>query len=435
MDSLTLSGIGLAAVLVLAALRMPLAFALGAVGAVGTGVLKGWDTFLFIVGSSPFDVLSNFSLSVLPMFILMGALAVRTGMGAELVHAANGWLGHRRGGLATASVLSCAGFGAVSGSNLVTLSTMTKITVPEMLRRGYSPKLAAGTLASASTLDVLIPPSIPMVIYASMTESSVGRMLAGGIVPGIVLAVLFVLAIRFWLSWDPEIAPRAAERLPWRTRLRLLGGIWGVALVFIVMIGGMYVGLFSPTEAGAVGAAGVLGVGLLQRRMSWDGFVAAVRESVRLSAVIYLLLIGIALFHFYMDSVGLQREMNGVLAGINLSPAAIMVTILLLLIMLGCVMDAMSILVITTPFLFPVVVALGYDPIWFGVVMIMVIQLGLIHPPFGLNVFILCSMVKEITTGQAFWGCAPFVVANIVVIALVVVFPEIVLWLPNQMFK
>lgn len=435
MDALTLSGIGLAAVLLLAALRMPLAFAMGVVGAVGTGVLKGWDTFVFILGSSPFEVLSNFSLSVLPMFILMGALAVRTGMGAELVHAANGWLGHRKGGLATASVISCAGFGAVSGSNLVTLSTMTKITVPEMLRRGYSPKLAAGTLASASTLDVLIPPSIPMVIYASMTESSVGRMLAAGILPGIVLAVLFVAAIRLWLFWSPAIAPRAAERLPWRARLLLLGKIWGVTVVFTVMVGGMYLGIFSPTEAGAVGAAGVLGIGLLQRRMSWEEFVAAVRESVRLSAVLYLLLIGIALFHFYMDSVGLQREMNGLLARLDLPPAAVMASILLLLILLGCVMDAMSILIITTPFLFPVVVALGYDPIWFGVVMIMVIQLGLIHPPFGLNVFILCSMVKEITTGQAFWGCVPFVVANVAVIALVVVFPDIVLWLPSQMFK
>ena len=435
MGSLFLSIAGFAAVLVLAGARVPLAFALGIVGALGTGYVKGWDTFIFVAGSAPFEILNNYSLSVLPLFIVMGAFAVQTGLAAELVRTANAFMGHYRGGLAMGSVMSCAVFGAVSGSNLATLSTMGSIAIPEMLKRGYSARLAAATLASASTLDILIPPSIQMVIYSMMTETSIGRMMAGGVVPGIILTLLFIVAIRLWILKSPGIAPAPAPPVPWRERLPLLKSIGGVAVVFGAMMGGMYAGVFSPTEAAAVGAVGTLAVGIIQRRLSWTGFVASVREAVQLSAIVYLILIGIALFHFFMDSVGLQREVTQTLTALRLPAWGVMAIILIGLILLGCVMDSTAILFITTPFLFPIVVGLGFDPIWFGIVMVMVIQLGLIHPPFGLNVFILASMHREIKVVDTFWGCAPFVIADVVLILMVCVFPGIILWLPNLMFQ
>ena len=433
MSTLTLGVVAFGAVLLLTALRMPLAFALGVVGAVGTGLLKGWSVFLYVGGSAPFNVLNNYALSVLPLFVLMGALAVHTGLAADLVRVANSFLGHYRGGLAMGGVAACAIFGAVSGSNIATLSTMSRITVPEMLRRGYSPKLAAGTLASASTLDILIPPSIPMVIYATMTETSLGRLFAAGMVPGVVLTVMFAAAIWIWARIDPAIAPRG-ERLPWRGRLIQLKDIVGVFAVFLLMLGGMYAGWFSPTEAAAVGAFGILVVGILQRSLTWQGFVASVREAVGLSAVIYLILIGITLFHLLMDTIGVNREVSEYLAHLQLPPAAVMTIILIGLILLGCVMDSTSILFITTPFLFPVIVSLGYDGVWFGIVMTMVIQIGLIHPPFGLNVFILSAMIKEVTVAEAFWGCVPFLIASLFMIVIICVYPEFILWLPNRLF-
>jgi C4-dicarboxylate transporter DctM subunit len=435
MSAAVLSVISFGAVLLLVALRLPLAFALGLVGAVGVGLLKGPNAVLYVVGTAPFEVLNNYALSVLPMFILMGALAVRTGLARDLVTGANAFFGHYRGGLAMAAVVACGCFGAVSGSNLATLSTMSKITVPEMLRRGYMPGLAAGVLASASTLDILIPPSIQMVIYATMTETSVGRIMTGGIVPGVVLSSLFIVAIRLWVWYNPRIAPPPTPRLTFRARLPLVKGISGVATVFLGMMGGMFAGWFSPTEAAAVGAAGVLIIGLFQRRMTLANFIASVREAVHLSAIIYLILIGIEMFHFLMDSVGLQREVTRMLSASTLPPGGIMAAIVVGLILLGCVMDANSILFITTPFLYPVVVGLGYDGVWFGVVMVMLIQLGLIHPPFGLNVFILSAMIKGVSVSAAFWGCVPFVIADILIIGAALIFPILILWLPDLVFN
>ena len=434
MDALWLSLLGFTIVLALAASRIPIAFALGLAGAIGTGLLKGWGTFIYVSGTAPFEILNNFSLSVLPLFILMGAFAVHSGLASDLVRAANALLGHHPGGLAMAGVVSCAGFGAICGSDMATLSTMTKVSMPEMLKRTYSPRLAGGALAAGATLGILIPPSVPMVIYATMTESSIGRMFAGGIVVGIILTVLFVIAVRIWTLIEPGIAPKEA-RIPWAERLPLLLNVWGVAVVFLVMMSGIYLGFFSPTEAAAVGAAGVLGVGVIQRRISWQGFVEAVGDAVHLSAIIYLILIGIEMFHFYMDSVGLQREVGNLLANSNLPPAAIMAIILITLMVLGCVMDAIAILFITTPFLFPIIVGLGFDPIWFGVTMVMVVQLGLITPPFGLNVFILSAMIPEATIAELFRGAVPFIVANVIVIGAVLAFPDLILWLPNMLFK
>ncbi len=434
MTALSAGALGFVAVLLLAGLRAPLALALGLVGAIGTGFAAGWDTALYVIANAPFDVLNSYGLSVIPLFILMGALAVPTGLASELVLGANALLGHYRGGLAMGSVVSCAVFGRLSGSDIADLTTMTKMTIPGMLARGYHPRLAAGSVASASTLAILMPPSVPLVIYAMMTETSVGTIFAGSLVPGIILTLMFMAVIVLWVSWRPEVAPKA-DALTWGERLRALRGIWGVAAIIFLMMGGMYAGFFSPTEAASVGAGGVLLLGVLRRRLGWTEFVAALRDSVRLSAVIFLILIAVRLFHYFIDSIHLSEALGVMIKSLDMAPIGVMLVILVALLLLGCVMDSLTILLITVPFLHPIVQSLGFDAVWFGVVMAMTVQLGLIHPPFGLNVFILSSMMPQIKASEGFWGCAPFVVVDILLIVLVLVFPQLINWLPQHLYQ
>ncbi len=432
MSPLLVSIAGLAAVLVLGALRMPIALALGLVGAIGTGMLQGWETFAYVVGTSPFQTLSNYSLSVLPLFILMGSFAVHSGFSNSLVRAANGFVGHFRGGLAMGSVGACAGFGAISHSDMATLTTMSRITVPEMLRLGYDPRLAAGALAAGATLAVLIPPSVPLMIYSYMTQTSLARLFAGALIPAVLLTVLHLAAIAIWVRRRPSIAP-TSPRATWRERTSLLREIGWLLLVVVAVIGGIYTGLFSPTEAGAVGAFCILVLGVAKRRLSWPGFVRAVRETVHFSAIIYLLTIGIGMFHFFMDSAGLPRFIAQFVVGLKMSPSLVMLSIIGVLMVLGTVIESVAILFIATPFLYPIIVGLGFNPVWFGVMMMLIIELGMILPPLGLNVFMLSSIIDEIRIGEAFRGCLPFAATNAIMIVLTFFFPQIVLWLPAQM--
>jgi tripartite ATP-independent transporter DctM subunit len=432
MSPIVISAIGLFSVLALSALRVPIAVALGLVGAIGTGLLKGTNTFVYVAGTAPFQTLNNYSLSVLPLFILMGAFAVRAGLSTSLVRAANAFVGHYRGGLAMGSVAACAGFGAISHSDLATLTTMTRITIPEMLRLGYHPRLAAGALAAGATLAILMPPSVPMIVYSYMTQTSLGRLYAGAIIPVIVLTVLHLVVIHLWVRHDPSVAPKSA-RSGWRQRFDLSREIVGLIAVVLVVMFGIYLGFFSPTEAGAVGAAMTLALALFKRQLSWSGFVASVRDTVHFSAIIYLLTIGIALFHFFMDSAGLPKYIADFVIALHMSPTLVMASILGILMLLGTVIEAIAILFITTPFLYPIIVGLGFDPVWFGVVMMMIVELGLIIPPLGLNVFLLTSMIKEISLWEAFRGCAPFVAADVLMVVFTFRVPGVVTWLPGLM--
>ncbi len=432
MSSIALSGLGLGAVLALAALRMPIALALGLVGAVGTGLLKGWDTFVYIVGTAPFQSLDNYALSVIPLFILMGAFAVTSGLADTLVRAANSFIGHRRGGLAMASVAACAGFGAITHSDMATLTTMTRVTVPEMLRLGYSRKLAAGALAGGATLAVLVPPSVPLIIYSYMTQTSLNRLYTAAIIPALTLLGLQLAAIALWVRLAPAIAP-INERATWEDRLAFAYRVSGLALVVVAIMAGIYFGIFSPTEGGAVGAAGTLVLGVLSRQLDWAGVVRSIREAVHFSAIIFLLMIGIQLFHFFLDSAGLPKFVAAYIGGLHMSPAIIMAAIVVVLMLLGTVIESIAILFIATPFLYPIIIQLGFDAVWFGILMMMIIELGLIIPPLGLNVFLLSSTVKEITLAEAFSGCVPFVLVNIIMIFAVFAFPAIALWLPQTM--
>jgi C4-dicarboxylate transporter DctM subunit len=429
---LILSALGLGAVLTLSALRMPIALALGLVGAAGTGWLKGWNTFEYVAGTTAFRTLDNYSLSVIPLFILMGAFAVNSGLSNTLVQAANAFIGHRRGGLAMASVAACAGFGAITHSDMATLTTMTRVTVPEMLRLGYNRKLAAGALAAGATLAVLVPPSVPLIIYSYMTQTSLNKLYSAAIIPAFILLGLHLATISLWVKVSPSIAP-TADRASWHERTVFTYRISGLVGVLVLIMAGIYFGLFSPTEGGAVGATGTLLLGIVTGQLNWFRFVRSVREAIHFSAVIFLLTIGIEMFHFFMDSAGLPKFIANYIIGLNMSPTLVMAAIVVTLMLLGTVIEAIAILFIATPFLYPIIVGLGFDPVWFGIMMMMIIELGLIIPPLGLNVYLLSSMVEEITIGEAFKGCAPFVVADIIMISITFIFPEIVLWLPSIM--
>tara|TARA_R110000868_G_scaffold11751_3_gene57285 strand:- start:571 stop:1872 length:1302 start_codon:yes stop_codon:yes gene_type:complete len=430
MSPLETGACGFAILFVLIAARMPLGLALSVVGLGGLALLHGTDTAVFVLATAPVETMSRYTLSVLPLFLLMGSFAVHSGLSEGLYRAANGFVGHHRGGLAMASVVACGGFGAVCGSSLATVSTMSRIAVPEMLRYGYSPKLAAGTIAAGGTLGILIPPSLLMIVYGFLTETSVGKLFAAGIVPGIVSIALYMIAIHLWMRRRPAMGP-AGARTAWPARLALLRDIWGVGALFVLVMGGIFAGLFSPTEGGAVGAFGALIVGLVKRRIDRRVFFDCIRETMQLSAMIFFIVIGISIFDYFMQASRVQDALGAFMNGLDLPPEAVLAIILGVLILLGCVMDAIAIVFITTPFIYPIIVGLGYDPVWFGIMTVMVVEIGLVTPPFGMNVFVISRLVPQVTTWGAFEGVLPFVAADIVRVALFLAFPALVLALPD----
>lgn len=430
MSPLETGAAGFLILFVLIAARMPLGLALMVVGLGGLAALHGVDTATFVLATAPVETMSRYTLSVLPLFLLMGTFAVRSGLSEGLYSAAYGFVGHRRGGLAMASVVACGGFGAVCGSSLATVSTMVKVSVPEMLRYGYSPKLAAGTIAAGGTLGILIPPSLLMIVYGFLTETSVGKLFAAGLVPGIISVALYMVAIHLWMRRRPEMGP-AGARTAWPERWALLREIRAVGLLFVLVMGGIFAGLFSPTEGGAVGAAGALVIGIVRRRIDVKVFLDCIRETMQLSAMIFFIVIGISIFDYFMQASRVQDALGSFITGLDLSPEAVLAIILLVLVLLGCVMDAIAIVFITTPFIFPIIVGLGYDPVWFGIMTVMVVEIGLVTPPFGMNVFVISRLVPQVTTWGAFEGVLPFVAADLVRIALFLASPALVLALPN----
>jgi C4-dicarboxylate transporter, DctM subunit len=434
MSPLATGLVGFIILLVLIALRAPVGLALAVTGFVGLWVLHGLDTAVFVLSTEPVATLNGYTLSVLPLFLLMGSFAVRAGLSEGLFKAANAFVGHRRGGLAMASVVACGGFGAVCGSSLATVTTMAKISIPEMLRYNYSPKLAAGAIAAGGTLGILIPPSLVMIIYAFLTETSVGKLFAAGIIPGAVATLLYVIAVVILMRFKPELGP-AAQRLAWRARFATLRDVWGVVALFALVMGGIFIGAFSPTEGAAVGAFGALVLGVANRRIDWAGFVACIKETMQVSAMIFFIVIGISIFDYFMQASRVPEELGAYVAGLQLSPATVMAGIILFLVLLGCVMDSIAIVFLTTPFLFPIIVHLGYDPVWFGIVMVVIVEFGLITPPFGMNVFVISKMTPEVSTWGAFEGVAPFIASDIVRVAIFLVFPGLVLWLPNLLYQ
>lgn len=426
--------IGLAAMLMIAFLRVPIALAMGIAGIVGYAYLRDWNfTTAFAVAQTKiYETGRNYTLSVVPLFILMGNFVTRAGMSHELFRAAYAFIGHLKGGLAMATILACAGFGAICGSSIATAATMAKVAYPSMKRFGYSDRLASGAIASGGTLGIMIPPSTIMVIYGVFTETNIGKLFAAGILPGLLGATLLCLAVRYVTWRDPDAGP-PGERSDWKERWAALKDVWAVAFLFLFVIGGIYGGLFTATEGAGMGAFGAMVFALWRRALTWKTLYAALVESARTSAMLFMILIGALMFADFVNITTMPADLKGFVSRFELSPIMVVAAICVIYVLLGTAMEELSMVLLTLPVFFPVVMHLGYDPVWFGILIVVVVEIGLISPPVGMNLFVLKTLLPQVPTTTVFHGVLPFMVADCVRFALLIIFPVISLWLPSLM--
>jgi C4-dicarboxylate transporter, DctM subunit len=413
-------------------LRVPIAIALGIVGFGGFWLLNGQTPAMSMVAITTTGSTMSYYLAVVPLFVLMGNLVAGAGISAELYRAAQVFIGHRKGGLAIATVVSCGGFAAVCGSSIATAVTMGRVSIPSMRSYGYSDRLATATVAAGGTLGILIPPSIIMVVYGIATETHIGKLFAAGLVPGIIGVIGYSLAVR-WVVWrDPKSAPQA-ERSSRAERIDAIRRVWTVAALFMLVLGGIYGGWFTATEAGGIGAAGALAFALF-RRVSLSELYAIFRDSVQTTAILFVLIIGATIFSEFVNYTGAHRNILVLVSDGALSPLMIMMVIILTYILLGCVLDSLAMMLLTLPMFFPIVMGLGYDPVWFGILVVMLVELGLITPPIGMNLFILRSIVPDVSLATIIRGIVPFVVSDLFRIVLIFAFPAITLFMPGLFF-
>lgn len=437
---MTLVLLAFVAVLALVLLRMPIAFAMGLVGMVGYMHETSYRGAISMVGRLIIDTAQDYGLSVVPLFILMGLFVNRGGLSRELYQVSYTFLGHLRGGLAMATIVACGGFSAICGSSLATAATMSKVAMPQMRRYGYADSLSTASIAAGGTLGILIPPSVILVIYGLLTETSIGKLFIAGVVPGILGIVLYLFAVRFTVMRSPDAGP-AGERTDWRGRLSAIGGVWAVLMLFFLVIGGLYGVLdfpplnltFSPTEAAGMGAAGAFLIALSRRALTIRSTFEVLKETAFTSAQLFSVLIGAWIFSNYVNIAGLPEALRQFVTDNAVSPGMVIMVILLIYIVLGCVFESLSMLLLTVPIFFPLVTGLGYDPVWFGIVVVVVTEISLITPPVGLNVFVLKGVVGNVSTGTIFRGVTPFWIADIIRLTLLVLIPAIVLYLPNRM--
>ena len=416
------------------ALGVHIGVALGFAGFIGIYLTVGPDAALAQIATIPFGTTNSFALAVIPLFILMGSFATVAGITTDLFRAAYVWIGNLRGGLAMATVLSSAAFGAASGSTIVNAAVFTRMAMPEMTRFGYDVRLSAGCIAAAGTLAALIPPSILMVIYAVITEQSIGKLLIAGIVPGILTALIYCGGIYVIARWRPDIAPRANLTFSWAERLRSLYGVAGIIVLFVVVIGGIYGGYFPATYAGAVGAFGAFVIALVKRRLGMGSLVEVLKEAAVTTSVIFIIVVGGILFARFLTYSGLVTIISTALLELETGKYMYLVGFILLFLVLGCFIEPIAIMVMTLPIMFPVMRDAGFDPIWLGVVSVKLAEIGVLTPPVGLNVFVVkSSSPVPVTLGQAFAGVTPFILLDFLSLGLYVAFPEMILWLPNLM--
>ena len=422
--------------LLLIALRMPVAIAMFVVGGFGFASLAGWPAFINLLNTVPFSRVSSYTLSVLPFFLLMGQFATRAGLGRLLFDSARAWTGHYRGGLAISTIVGSAAFGSICGSSIATGATMASVALPEMKRHKFSGGLATGALAAGGTLGILIPPSVILVIYAVITEQSIGKLFLAALVPGLIATVGYSIAIAAYVRFKPEAGP-VLEAVPIRQRIRSLGMVWPVVVIFISVVGGIYFGFFTPTEGAAIGAAATGVAAVASGRLNWAGFASCLLETAKTTGMIFLILISAQVLNSFLALSQVTTEMADVLAGSGLSPIAILVGILLIYLVLGCVMDSLAMILLTVPVFFPLLTGLdfGYTEeqiaIWFGILALFAVEIGLITPPIGLNVYVINSLDRETPLGESFRGVVPCLVSGLVVLALILSIPALCLWLPG----
>lgn len=424
--------LGFVALFGLMLLRVPVGLAMGAVGIVGFGYLTGFGPALALLAQSPIRTATEAGFAVIPLFILMGNYSSHSGMSRELFKAADSFFGHRRGGLGMATILSSGGFAAISGSSVATSATFSTVAYPEMLRFGYPRSFAAGTVAAGGTLGILIPPSNILAVYGILTDQDIGRLFIAGLLPGILATVMYLLTISA-INWRrPDYLP-GRERSGWGERLAAVRNIWAIALLFLVVIGGLYGGVFTPTEAAGVGATGALLISLARRKLDRAAFWEATVSAVRVTASVFTILIGALLFGYFLTITQTPQQITAFLTDLGIGPYGVLFLILVMYIVLGCMMDTMAMVILTVPIVFPVILALGFDPIWFGIIIVMTVELGLITPPIGMNIFVIKSVVRDIELPEIFRGVVPFVVTDLVRLVILIAFPALVLWLPSQM--
>jgi len=430
MSPATAGIIGIIFLVVLFLLRMPVAFAMALVGFGGFAYLTSPEAALGLLGRDIFDQFSSYPLSVIPMFILMGTFAFASGISQRLYRTAYAWIGHRRGGLTVATVFACAGFGAICGSSTATAATMGKIALPEMKKYNYDDTLASGTVAAAGTLGILIPPSTVLIVYGILTEQSIGKLFVAGVLPGIILSIFFAATVALLCWRNPAIGPPGTPS-SWREKWEALTGIVEAFLLFLLAIGGLFLGWFSPTQAGAIGAGGALVIGLTRRQLSWETFIEACKDGLRTSCMVIFIITGAVIFGHFMAVSRIPFMLAEWLGGLPIHPMAVMAVIAFIYFIGGFFMDAMGLIVVTIPIFFPIVEKLGFDPIWFGVIIVLVGEMGVITPPVGVNVFVIKGIAPDIPLENIFRGILPFLVALILFTALLMVFPQIATFLPS----
>ncbi|MFN3546971.1 MAG: TRAP transporter large permease [Mesorhizobium sp.] len=420
---------GFVALFAMMALRVPIGIAMGMVGIGGFAAITGFKPALNLLAQSPIRVITDFNLSLIPFFILMGVFATNSGMSRELFRAGHAWLGFLRGGMALSTIAACGGFAAICGSSVATAATMTKIALPEMRRVGYSNELASGVIAAGGTLGILIPPSVVLAVYAYITEQDVGKLFIAGILPGALAVIMYMLAVR--VAYRRSLPP--GDRFNAGEAFRSLRDVWAVLILFIAIIGSMYLGIATATEAAAVGSVLTCLIGVLRGRLNVAKIMDSLIEALRTSVAIYTILIGAVLFGYFLAITQTPQKITAFLVALDFGAYGTLALILAFFLIMGCILDAMAMIILLVPIVFPVILHLGFDPIWFGVIIVMTVELGLITPPVGMNVFVINTIAREVNLVTIFKGVFPFVLTDILRLVLLIAFPAIVLFLPMTM--
>jgi len=416
------------AMLALALLRLPIAFAMGLVGFLGFAWMVNLHAAFAMAGAITYETGLSYSLSIVPLFILMGNLVTRAGLSEQLYNASYAFLGHYRGGLAMATIVACGGFSSICGSSIATAATMAKVAVPPMRRFGYSDAIAAGSVAAGGTLGILIPPSVILVIYGILTQQNIGKLFIAGILPGIVAVLCYLGAIWVTVTLNPKAGP-PGEHMSWRQRLDAMKNVWGVLALFVLVLGGIYGGVFTPTEAGGIGAGGAFVFAILRKGWNWPFYRKVLVESAATTGMIFTILIGALIFANFINMTTMPTELIEFADRFSSRPFLVIAAICVIYVLLGCVLESMSMILLTVPLFYPLVQHLGFDLIWFGIIVVVVTEISLITPPVGLNVFVLRTVLPDIKTGTVFRGVMPFVAADVVRLAILVAFPSISLYL------
>jgi C4-dicarboxylate transporter, DctM subunit len=424
--------IGFLVLFALMLLRVPVGMAMGLVGVTGFGYIVGGAPTLKMIGQTSMRTVTDYTFGVIPMFLLMGAFVTVSGMSRELFRAANTWLGHLRGGLGFATILACGGFAAISGSSVATAATFSTVAYPEMRRYNYPQSFACGVVAAGGSLGAMLPPSTVLAVYGIITEQDIGKLFVAGILPGLLAISMYITTIVLMGWLRPGFLPSGA-RASWKQRLESMREVWAPLLLFVFVIGGLYGGLFTPTEAGGMGAGGAFLIGVLRGRLSRKDIRASLLQATRTAAAVFTVLIGALLFGYFLTVTQTPQKVTLFLTSLGLGRYGVLALIMLMYLLLGCLMDALAMVILTVPIMFPVILSLGFDPIWFGIIIVMTVELGLIHPPVGMIVFVIKSVVHDVDFLTIFKGVLPFILTDLVRLAILIAFPMIALFLPSRM--